>query len=179
MLPTRRSNPGLATVLAPVALIAVLAAPGAAQGMPNSSRASDRDLRDVWVFRPSVVWVDDDYSYGGLHGTRFARIQDGIRAVATGGTDAQLRLQEIPDAEPESESPTGPGADVHPLLMRGLELVRAEFEEKTWRAFWRSTVDGADTADIAAELGISPSTVRTAKSRVMCRLREELRDLLD
>lgn len=101
------------------------------------------------------------------------------RPVAASGSEVQQRLQEIPDAEPPSELTAGPTQGTNSLFDRGLELVKAEFEEKTWRAYWRSAVDGADTADIADELGIRPSTVRTAKSRVLRRLREELRDLLD
>ena len=54
---------------------------------------------------------------------------------------------------------------------------RAEFEERTWQAFWRVTVEGQDTAEVAAQLGISANGVRQAKSRVLRRLREELGEL--
>lgn len=101
------------------------------------------------------------------------------QVIASGGSKAQLMLREVPDDEPAAELTSDAAGDSHSLLMPVLELVRAEFEEKTWRAFWRSAVDGAETSDIADELGIRPSTVRTAKSRVLIRLREKLKDLFD
>ncbi len=95
---------------------------------------------------------------------------------SVGGTDAQARL----------EAQTGPQDDLaaepaleNAELARALELVRAEFEPRTWEAFQRAAVDGEATADIAADLGISVNAVRKAKSRVLSRLREELKDLLD
>ena len=63
------------------------------------------------------------------------------------------------------------------VFRRALERIRGEFEEKTWLAFWRSAVDGLDTAAIAAELSMSPCAIRKAKSRVLRRLRKELGDL--
>jgi RNA polymerase sigma-70 factor (ECF subfamily) len=66
---------------------------------------------------------------------------------------------------------------IRDLRLRALELIRAEFEPKTLTAFWRVTVDGEATADVARDLGITPSAVRLAKSRVLRRLREELGDL--
>jgi len=59
-----------------------------------------------------------------------------------------------------------------------LELVRGEFEERTWQAFWRAAVQGQAPADIATDLGMSPAAVRKVKSRVLRRLREELGDLI-
>ena len=68
---------------------------------------------------------------------------------------------------------------VNPRYRRALELVRGEFAERTWQAFWRTTVDGQVPRDVGAELGMSPGAVRVAKSRVLQRLREELGDLID
>jgi RNA polymerase sigma-70 factor (ECF subfamily) len=58
-------------------------------------------------------------------------------------------------------------------------LIRPEFEERTWQAFWRSAVEGHPTDLIAAELGISAVTVRVARSRVLGRIRAEAGDLID
>ena len=60
---------------------------------------------------------------------------------------------------------------------RVMKLIRAEFEDHTWRAFWRSAVEGHSTAEIAGDLGMSKGAVRQAKYRVLQRLREELEDL--
>ena len=64
------------------------------------------------------------------------------------------------------------------LYRRALELIRDEFEERTWQAFWLSAVEGRE-APAAAELGMSPVAARIAKSRVLARLRAEAEELID
>ena len=95
---------------------------------------------------------------------------------ALGGSDAQaalLRVREPPAAGPESP----PGAEAA-ILPQALELVRAEFENRTWEAFWRAVIEGQSPAHIAADLGMSVQAVYQAKSRVLRRLRRELGELL-
>ncbi len=65
------------------------------------------------------------------------------------------------------------------LVARALEIMQAEFEPTTWQACWQTTVEDRPAADVAAELGITINAVYVARSRVLRRLREELRDLLD
>jgi RNA polymerase sigma-70 factor (ECF subfamily) len=65
------------------------------------------------------------------------------------------------------------------LVARALELMQSEFQPTTWRACWEYVACGRSVAEIARELGISPNAVYMAKSRVLTRLREELKDLLD
>ncbi len=62
-------------------------------------------------------------------------------------------------------------------MHRAIGLIRAEFEETTWRAFWRATVDEQKAADIADELQMSCAALRQAKCRVLRRLKQELEDL--
>ena len=69
-------------------------------------------------------------------------------------------------------------AEVKGLYQRALDLIKGEFEERTWRAFWRVTVDDQPTDLVAAELGMAAVAVRIAKSRVLGRLREEVGDLV-
>jgi RNA polymerase sigma-70 factor (ECF subfamily) len=97
------------------------------------------------------------------------------RPEAQGGTDAQRRLLNVaePEMPPDSEE------DVTGLYHRALELVRSEFEPRTWEAFWRAAVEDQAPADIAADLGVTPAAVRKAKSRVLHRLRQEVGDLID
>jgi RNA polymerase sigma-70 factor (ECF subfamily) len=100
----------------------------------------------------------------------------GHQPAAAGGTTALGRLQEVPDPQPGS----GEDADeVGRLYRRALELIRGEFEERTWQAFWLSAVEGRDSPAVAAELGMSPVAVRIAKSRVLARLRAEAGELID
>jgi RNA polymerase sigma-70 factor (ECF subfamily) len=59
------------------------------------------------------------------------------------------------------------------ILARLLELVRDEFEPTTWAAFLAVSVDGADPADVATRLELTPNAVRIAKCRVLRRLQQE------
>jgi RNA polymerase sigma-70 factor (ECF subfamily) len=97
------------------------------------------------------------------------------RPSAAGGTTAQRRLAEI--REPEEPSEETFQSDRHTLAWlsrRGLDLVRAEFENRTWDAFWRTAVEGQAPADVADSLGMTVQAVYKAKSRVLRRLRQEL-----
>lgn len=62
------------------------------------------------------------------------------------------------------------------LLARGAELIRREFRETTWTAFWRSAVEHLPISDVAEELNMSEGAVYIARSRVMARLREVVLD---
>ncbi|MGB7343365.1 MAG: sigma-70 family RNA polymerase sigma factor [Pirellulaceae bacterium] len=99
------------------------------------------------------------------------------RAVAEGGTLAQWKLAELPDPfTDESAEPSDRSATTS-LMQRGLKLIEAEFERKTWQAFWRSAVDEQPTSVIAEDLQLSQASVRQAKSRVLRRLRQVLGDV--
>jgi RNA polymerase sigma-70 factor (ECF subfamily) len=105
----------------------------------------------------------------------------GRAPAGIGGTDAQMRLAELPapEAAGEAEGAMAEAAVERSLLHRALDLIRSEFEPRTWQAFWRTAVDGQGANDVAAELSMSPGAVRVAKSRVLRRLRSELGDLVD
>jgi RNA polymerase sigma-70 factor (ECF subfamily) len=94
-----------------------------------------------------------------------------------GGSSALQRLHDLPGPEPEAEDAEEEG-QVSALFHRALEMLRGEFEPRTWQAFWRTTVDAQPARDVAAELGTTANAVRMAKSRVLRRLREELGDLV-
>lgn len=104
----------------------------------------------------------------------------GREPAGVGGTDAHLRLCQLPapDAAPEEESVVEEKAE-RQLFYRALDLIRAEFADRTWQAFWRTTVEGQAAKDVADDLAMSPGAVRVAKSRVLQRLREELGDLFE
>ncbi len=67
--------------------------------------------------------------------------------------------------------------DIGSLTRRAIEQVRGEFTSQSWTVFERTVVDGIDTSIVSKELGLSPSTIRQAKSRILRRLREQLGDL--
>ena len=73
---------------------------------------------------------------------------------------------------------TDPPSELEALRLRALELVRGQVVERTWRAFWLTAIEGNAPAKVAASLGVSPTAVRMAKSRVLHRLKEQFGELI-
>jgi RNA polymerase sigma-70 factor (ECF subfamily) len=96
---------------------------------------------------------------------------------AAGGTDAQMRLQQIATPSNDLEISEAP-AEVAGVYHRAVNLVRGEFEERTWNAFWRVVIEDQSPTEVAEEMGITANAVRQAKSRVLRRLREEMGELI-
>jgi RNA polymerase sigma-70 factor (ECF subfamily) len=65
------------------------------------------------------------------------------------------------------------------VVRRAAELIRTDFAESTWQAFWQCVVNGRRPAEVAADLGMAAGAVWTAKCRVLKRLRDEFAGLLD
>ena len=105
------------------------------------------------------------------------------RPIASGGTEAWLRLAQV--ADPEALADRGGDVDddvaesvaFSEVLQRALHAIRAEFHEQTWQAFWSTVVEGRAAGDVAEALSMQPGAVRVCKSRVLARLRRELGDL--
>ncbi len=97
--------------------------------------------------------------------------------VASGGTEALNRMATIPDWA-NDEAPIGeiePDPDTeNQVIRRAAKLIQQDFEDHTWKAFWRSAVEGHSTAEIAADLNMKPGAIRQAKLRVLARFREVL-----
>lgn len=97
---------------------------------------------------------------------------------ASGGSGAAAALQLIED----------PGSDLNRqwdeehdgyVLDCLLDLVEEEFETATLKAFRRLALDGASGTEVADELGMSVAAVYGAKSRVLQRIRQEAKGLID
>jgi len=108
--------------------------------------------------------------------------QNASQPRAAGGSSAVRQFadvaQTVRPSENKSEKSLKPNSESG-LVKRALELMRTDFQEPTWRAFWHTTVEGRPAADVAKELGLSTNAVYLAKSRVLRRLREEFEGLLD
>jgi RNA polymerase sigma-70 factor (ECF subfamily) len=136
------------------------------------ARSLDRFRRD----RPG------DTFRGWLHGIthnvilmHFRRGRGEVRAA--GGSDAHDLLEQV--TAPTGPLEEDPAEQISELYRRGLELVRGDFEDRSWQMFWRSVIDGRRSGDVAAEMGATAAAVRQAKSRVLRRLREVVGDLVD
>lgn len=96
-------------------------------------------------------------------------------ALAEGGSAAHERLAEVPNAEPEDDASAG---ETVSLLHRALEVIRRDFEPRTWDAFWALAVEGRTATEVATTFRTTPDAVYQAKARVMRRLRETLGEQL-
>jgi RNA polymerase sigma-70 factor (ECF subfamily) len=65
------------------------------------------------------------------------------------------------------------------LVSRALKIMQTDFEPSTWKACWECVVADRPAAEVAHELGMSVAAVYIARSRVLRRLREELRGIID
>jgi RNA polymerase sigma-70 factor (ECF subfamily) len=99
------------------------------------------------------------------------------REVAFGGAEAQQRLQQIPAPDGEFELSES-SAELSAVYQRALRLIKSEFAETTWTAFWRVAIDNVPTDQVALELGVTPNTVRQHKSRVLRKLKDEMGEVI-
>jgi RNA polymerase sigma-70 factor (ECF subfamily) len=99
--------------------------------------------------------------------------------AAAGGSDAYEQFQQLPADGREDPSDPATVEEIEVLYRRALDLLVTDFEEGTWKAFWRVVVEGQRPAEVAADLKVTTNAVYLAKARVLTRLREEFRDLID
>jgi RNA polymerase sigma-70 factor (ECF subfamily) len=152
----------------------------------------DEDVADIFqqVFQAVVAHVrsfrkdrSTDTFRGWLRRITQNKLRDHFRKLrqetrGSGGSSAQERLAQLPEPALLEDDPATDDGEAS-LFARALEMIRSEFEERTWTAFWRTAVEGQATGDVAADLSMSPGAVRVAKSRVLQRLRIELGDLME
>ncbi len=152
----------------------------------------EQDVADVFqeVFQAVAAHVagfrkerEGDTFRGWLRAITRNKVRDHFRRQGrepegVGGSEALGHLAELPAPRAADEDSACGEQEERSLFRRGLELIRQEFAEHTWQAFWQTAVEGRPAAEVAAELSMSPGAVRVAKSRVLQRLREELGDAI-
>lgn len=102
----------------------------------------------------------------------FFKVRSG-KASAAGGTNAYLLMLAVPETEPNDRQDSSLVTDSG-LTFRALKVIQREVNEKTWLAFWRTTIDDIPPEVVADELGVSIASVWQAKSRVLRRARQLL-----
>lgn len=108
-----------------------------------------------------------------------SRLSDFLRAQGRqvqGSGDTGI-LHVIDEQEDPSQSDLWEREYRRSLFVWAAERIRCDFEEKTWQAFWQTSVDGRETADVAESLGVSVGAVYIARSRVLARLRREVQEV--
>ena len=141
-------------------------------------------LSAVMVHLPDFRRDRPEDSFGGWLATitrnkirEHYRRQQG-KAEARGGSTAQRQMADIPQPPEPSEESIRPDAQTAACLSRRvLDMIRAEFEVRTWEAFWRVSVGGQLPADVASDLKMSVPAVYMAKCRVLRRFRQVLGEL--
>jgi RNA polymerase sigma factor (sigma-70 family) len=103
---------------------------------------------------------------------------DRKRPDSPGGRALIASLSEWEDPESHLSQLWDRAHDAH-VLRTLLTWAEPEFETKTWQAFRRQVLDETQPRSVAAELDMTVNAVLIAKSRVMKRLRELSRGLID
>lgn len=144
-------------------------------------KLQEEDLSDVFqeVFKTLVVHLAEfrkDRAGATFRGWLWTITRNKVndhfrkRARQAEGEGVLAQLPAPVESDPEEADA------IRALYHRGLELIRGEFEPRTWQAFWKTAIEGRAPRDVAGELSMSAGAVRVAKSRVLQRLREELGD---
>lgn len=113
-----------------------------------------------------------------------SKIADHFRRVrksppAVGGAEAHRRFAELASPSPPEDGPSSEALETGELSRQALAIAQESFEPQSWRAFWRTAIDGLSAVEVAAELKMKPEAVRQAKSRVLRRLKQDFGHLLD
>lgn len=152
----------------------------------QSSDAADT-MQEVFSKAATAVHQFQSQTTGSLRAWLWVITQNKVRDFCRkqnhqingmGGTEANFKFTQVVDDHSDADDDELTGeVENNRLLHRALEQIKVDFQPHTWQAFWLTTVEGNETRDVAEELGLSPNSVRQAKSRVLRRLREQLGDV--
>jgi RNA polymerase sigma-70 factor, ECF subfamily len=98
-------------------------------------------------------------------------------AQAAGGSTAAHALEQIRDTSMNETTEPSTAEMINGALLRATNLVRNEFQDSHWHAFWQSVIEGQSTELVSQRLSMTPAAVRQARSRILRRLRVVMGDL--
>jgi RNA polymerase sigma-70 factor (ECF subfamily) len=159
-------------------------------GFARKHALQDADAADLTqeVLRTvarTVQTLNYDPTRGSFRGWLFTVVRNKLRdfisarsrrAQASGGTSDQQRLLAMPDPTSDESAEWDLDHERRLFAWAG-EKVRAEVEETTWQAFWQTAVEGRSGQEVASNLGLSVAAVYLAKSRVMARLKDKIKEI--
>ena len=159
-------------------------------GFARKHRLQDADAADLTqdVLRAvaaAVGRLDYDPARGSFRGWLFTVVRNRLRTFLArrgrqcpgcGGSGAQALLEEQPAPE-EDPAALWDREYERSLMAWAARQVREEVAESTWQAFWRTGMGGQSAKEVARELGMTVAAVYMAKSRVVARLKEHVRQL--
>jgi len=155
-------------------------------GFARKRGLQDADAADMMqdVMRSvssSIGRLDYDRNQGSFRGWLFTITRNKVfnflsarrvRPRGSGDSSTNRLLEMHPDSNEDSDE--WEMEYQRRIAALAMERVKTEFQEKTWRAFWLTAVEGVAAADVARQVGMSPGAIYVAKSRVLARLKEEV-----
>lgn len=103
--------------------------------------------------------------------------RESVRERGTGDTGAHQQLQELPQVGGD-QTAEWDAEYQRQLFQYAANVVKPDFSEATWQAFWLTAVEGRPGKEVAENLGLTAAAVYLAKGRVMTRLKEQVRFLV-
>jgi RNA polymerase sigma factor (sigma-70 family) len=140
--------------------------------------AADLTQTVLRVIASAIQRLDYDPQRGSFRGWLFTIVRRKLSTFlsrrhdfckGTGGSAVQRLLEEQP--APAEETAEWDSEYEQRLFAWAVEQVRPLVRATTWQAFWMTAVEGKDSKEVAATLGVNVGTVYLAKSRVMARLK--------
>jgi len=152
----------------------------------QDSDAADLTQEVLRSVSGAVVRLDYDPRKGTFRGWLFTVTRNALNTFfeaqqrvprGSGDSGVQAWLEEQPVQD--DESTVWDQEYQRRLFAYAAEQVRASFEEATWQAFWQTSALGKPGKEVAVSLGMTVGAVYIAKSRVLGRIKEQVRQLLD
>jgi len=112
----------------------------------------------------------------GITRNRMARLfrKRAIPDQGKGGSSADLIIHQLPEDPSESDDPEEALRVQRQLLRNALTVVRPDFSDQTWQAFYGIAIEKKPVKQLCEELQMTSSAVKQAKYRVLQRLKEIL-----
>lgn len=125
--------------------------------------------------------LEYDPDTGSFRGWLFTIVRNQLRKFlgrrrqheqGSGDTEMQNLLAETPAQEEDAD-----WAEEYErqLFTVAAAQIRGDFTASTWQAFWETGVEGTKAQKVADDLGMTVAAVYLAKSRVMAKLKDQIR----
>jgi RNA polymerase sigma-70 factor (ECF subfamily) len=96
----------------------------------------------------------------------------------SGDSDVRDRLETTPDKASDDTDEWDRELELR-LFHQSADEIKKEFRANTWDAFWKTAVEGQSSEEVGQALHMSVGAIYVAKSRVLARLREKVKELQD
>jgi RNA polymerase sigma-70 factor (ECF subfamily) len=145
--------------------------------------AADLTQEVLRAVSQAAAHLDYDPRRGSFRGWLFTIVRNKLRSFLA-GRKRQAKTLEDTDIHNVLKDQPAPEEDASALWDREYEQrlfawaaaqVRDACQEATWQAFAKTAVEGKDAREVARELGMTVAAVYLAKSRVLARLKEIIR----